>query len=75
MKSAALASSIDEAAEDAARRLEGEPPPNVPEELYIPPAEQAGERIAGRRTPHADPPQAGRAEEEGAAENVPPKEG
>ena len=75
MKSAALASSIDEAAEDAARRLEGEPPPNVPEELYIPPAEQAGERIAGRRTPHADPPQAGRAEEEGAAENVPPKDG
>ena len=60
---------------DAARRLEGEPPPNVPEELYIPPAEQAGERIAGRRTPHADPPQAGRAEEEGAAENVPPKDG
>lgn len=46
MKSAALESSIEQSAEDAARRLEGESPPNVPEDLYVPPAEQAGERIA-----------------------------
>lgn len=43
MKSAAMESSLEAAEEESACRLEGEQPPAVPEDLFVPPAECAGD--------------------------------